>query len=106
MQMIRQLFTAATAVPLLLVSVGCESRTVICRVPVPGHTSAQVTFVQVGHDYRVEFPDGAFTKGWRDVSEATPDEIRKNCRVEYKDKTLRIVGPRATDWLEVPGYPL
>jgi hypothetical protein len=99
-----RLLSALILAALALTCAGCASRKVISRITVPGHSPAQVVFAQIGDDYRVEFPDGSYTKHWLGASETTAEEIRKNCRVEYDGQTLRILGPRQSDLLEVPGY--
>lgn len=90
-----------------LVFTGFYSRTVIQSLPIPGHPSSKVVISRLQSDgetwYRVEFPDGAYTKRWLNGTETTPEEIRKNCRVEYDGQTLRVLGPRRSDVLEVPG---
>jgi hypothetical protein len=82
---------------------------VIQRISIPG-TRAEVVFVQEkpllsrNAEYQIEFGNGAVTKEWLDSRQVTAKQIRDNCRVEYDGKTLRIFGPRPTDWVEVPGF--
>jgi hypothetical protein len=96
-----KLIVAASAVTLaILIASGCELRTVIRRVPLPGYGSSEVVFVQrkplVGGtpSYQVELPNGAVFEGWLDGRQVTAEQIRADCRVEYDGSTLRVLAAR------------
>jgi len=104
---------ASLIVVVALVSVGYfivfGFHSVIQRIPIPG-TKVEVTFLQEKPlfggptEFQVEFGNGAVTKEWLDSTQVTAEQIRSNCRVEYDGQTLRILGPRSSDWIEVPGF--
>jgi hypothetical protein len=99
----------ATLSALLIAVGGCEKREVIKRVKLTGYEPAEVVFVKLsnGSDttFRVEYPNGAYTKVWLDSKTVTAEQIRDECRVEYDGATLRVIGP-GEHRLEVPGFRL
>jgi len=104
----RQLFRVGISAACSWVVMGCATRTVIQRLPIPGHPTKEVVIAQLKSGgetwYRVETPDGSYTKEWVKATDTTPEEIRKNCRVEYDGGTLRVLGPRPQDEYDIGGY--